>query len=309
MSMTGRRKNIIGFLAPQDRLPELLKEVDGYILEIYGNLVICDHHAPTPYWVQNIWHDPLYIDVTSIKDAAKKLRDLQRNWCYYSFDFHGRARLIQENLPHVSAKPIVFFSEKPTAPMGNWCLIDKDTIIAATHCSSPYPNGIVNFVENKDIPPTRAYLKLWEAFTHIGRIPQKGDKCIDVGACPGGWSWVLHETGADVIAVDKAPLDKKIAKLPRIEFLQESAFGLNPEKIGQVDWFCSDIICYPDRLIRLIEKWKNGGYAKNMICTLKLQGETDFNAIHQLAALDPQAELIHLYNNKHELTWIWQSKT
>jgi tRNA G18 (ribose-2'-O)-methylase SpoU len=83
------------------------------------------------------------IPISSIGDAAKKLRAIQRNWALYSFASHRRAALISEKLPKVSAKPIVFGAGAPKAPLGSWTLIDADTILVSPHCSSPFPNGEV----------------------------------------------------------------------------------------------------------------------------------------------------------------------
>jgi 23S rRNA (cytidine2498-2'-O)-methyltransferase len=89
----------------------------------------------------------------------------------YSFAFHRRAALISEKLPRVAAKPIVFGAQAPKAPLGSWTLIDADTILASPHCSSPFPNGEVQFVEDRAAPPSRAYLKLWELFTILCERP------------------------------------------------------------------------------------------------------------------------------------------
>ena len=124
---------------------------------------------------------------------------------------HRRAALIQERLPHVSAKPVVFPAAAPTAPLGSWTLLAPDRLLAAAHCSAPFPNGEVEFVEDKTGPPSRAYLKLWEALVRLRRWPQPGERCLDLGASPGGWTWVLAKLGAHVVAVDKAPLDPRIA--------------------------------------------------------------------------------------------------
>ncbi|KGP63828.1 hypothetical protein EP47_12420 [Legionella norrlandica] len=53
-----------------------------------------------------------------------------------------------------------------------------------------------------------------------------------------------------VTAIDKAPLDPKIAELPRIYYLNQSAFALEPAKLDQrYDWVLSDAACCPDRAI------------------------------------------------------------
>ena len=130
---------------------------------------------------------------------------------------YRRAALIQEQLPKVSAKPLVFGTAPPKAPLGSWTLLDAGTMLAAPHCTSAFPNGEIRFVEDRSGPPSRAYLKLWEALTVIGCQPGPGEKCLDLGSSPGGWSWALQRLGAQVVSVDKAPLAPAVACLPGIE--------------------------------------------------------------------------------------------
>jgi 23S rRNA (cytidine2498-2'-O)-methyltransferase len=181
-------------------------------------------------------------------------------------------------------------------------LLAPDLLLAAPRCSSAFANGEVAFVEDKANPPNRAYLKLWEAFTVLRRYPQPGETCLDLGASPGGWSWVLARLGARVIAVDKAPLDPKIAALPGIEWRGQSAFALEPKDTGPVDWLLSDIACYPERLFKLVERWRASGQVRNFVCTLKFQHDTDHETAARFAAI-PGAQLMHLHHNKHELTF------
>jgi 23S rRNA (cytidine2498-2'-O)-methyltransferase len=114
---------------------------------------------------------------------------------------------------------------------------------------------------------------------------------------------VLHETGATVLAVDKAPLDPRIAALPRLEYRKDSAFALDPSAVKPVDWLCSDVVCYPARLLSLVRRWLESGRARRFICTLKFQGETDHETARAFAAI-PGSQLMHLFHNKHELTWV-----
>ena len=239
----------------------------------------------------------------SIGSAAKTLRDIQRNWAMYAPLHHRRAALILERLPHVSAKPIVFPAKAPTAPLGSWTLLSPNRLLAAARCSSPFANGEVAFVEDRTGPPNRAYLKLWEALVRLGRWPGPGERCLDLGASPGGWTWVLAALGAEVIAVDKAPLDPKVAAMPGVTWRGESAFALKPESVGAVDWLFSDIVCYPARLLRLVETWRSSGLVRNFACTLKFQGETDHDTAAAFAAI-PGAQVVHLHHNKHELTFL-----
>ena len=114
--------------------------------------------------------------------------------------------------------------------------------------------------------------------------------------------------GARVISVDRAPLVPEIAGLPGIEHRRESAFaldplGVGPTAVGPVDWLFSDIVCYPARLLALVERWLAAGICRRFVCTIKFQGETDHATAARFAAI-PGSQLRHLFHNKHELTWI-----
>jgi 23S rRNA (cytidine2498-2'-O)-methyltransferase len=290
------------YLAAEGFEPQLGEELQraGVEVRTHERLLIGDKDVAAA-WAANIWRDCVELPVTSIGAAAKALRDVQRNWAMYAPLHHRRAALIQERLPHVSAKPIAFPAAAPTAPLGSWTLLAPDRLLMAAHCSSPFPDGEVAFVEDKTGPPNRAYLKLWEALVRLGRWPQPRERCLDLGASPGGWTWVLARLGADVVAIDKAPLDPKVAAMPGVEWRGESAFALEPESVGPIDWVFSDIVCYPARLLRLVERWRASGLVKNFVCTIKFQGETDHDTAAAFAAL-PGARVQHLHHNKHELT-------
>jgi 23S rRNA (cytidine2498-2'-O)-methyltransferase len=290
------------YLAAEGYEQQLREELGESVSAVHGRLFISDAPALQAAWAANIWHDPQRIAIVSIGDAAQKLRAIQRNWALYTEGSTGRAKLIAERLPHVSAKPIVFPEPAPSAPLGSWTLLAPDLLLAAAHCASPFPNGEVQFVEDRSNPPNRAYLKLWEAFTVLRRYPQAGETCLDLGASPGGWSWVLASLGARVIAVDKAPLDAKIAALPSVEWRGQSAFALEPKDVPPIDWLFSDIACYPERLLKLVERWRASGTVRNFLCTIKFQGPTDHATTAQFVAI-PGAQVFHLHHNKHELTF------
>jgi 23S rRNA (cytidine2498-2'-O)-methyltransferase len=293
-----------GYVAPRAFQAELEEELGANrIVRRHDGLYLVDGPPQPVAWCANIWYDPVQISIDSIGDGAKALRAIQRNWALYPCGLHRRAALIEEALPHVSAKPLTFPSPAPSSPLGSWTLIDPNTILAAARCSSPFPNGEVSFVENKSAPPNRAYLKLWEALTLIGRHPRSGERCLDLGSSPGGWTWVLQSLGAHVISVDKAPLAPEIAALPRVEFRRMSAFALAPADVGPVDWLFGDVACYPTRLLAVVERWLESGMARNFVCTLKFQGATDHATARRFAAI-AGSRLMHLHHNKHELTWI-----
>jgi 23S rRNA (cytidine2498-2'-O)-methyltransferase len=289
------------YLAADGYIDQLAEEL-GAVEPAQGRLLITAGPPRPAAWAANVWLDPRQIRVASISDAAAKLRAIQRNWAVYAPVLHRRAMLVQEQLPKVSARPLVFGTPAPAARLGSWTLLDAGTVLAAPHCTSPCPNGEIRFVEDHTGPPSRAYLKLWEVLTLIGRQPKPGEICLDLGSSPGGWSWALQQMGARVISVDKAPLTPALARLPGIEHRLDSAFALDPHAIGPIDWLFSDVVCYPARLLALVERWLAAATCRRLICTVKFQGETDYDIARRFAAI-PGSELRHLFHNKHELTW------
>lgn len=290
------------YLAAEGFVADLVAEL-GAVAAVHDRLVFAEGPPRPAAWAQNVWLDPVAIPIASIGEGARALRAIQRNWALYSFHLHRRANLIRERLPPLSGKPFSFGAPLPKAPLGSWTLLDENTIVAAPHCSSVFPHGEVRFAEDRQAPPNRAYLKLWEAFTVADRRPAPGELCLDLGSSPGGWTWVLQRCGARVVSVDKAPLAPSVAALPNVDFRRQSVFALDPADFDSVGWLCCDVICYPNRLWRLIEAWRGSGKVRNFVCTLKFQGETD-HATAGLFAAVPGSRLLHLSHNKHELTWI-----
>lgn len=267
---------------------------------MHGRLVLA-HGDPQPaYWSQNIWYNPAIIPIKSIGDAASILRSMGRNWWPYKHSFFRRMELIQKKLPYISAKPIDFLSPL-LPPLCSWTLLDPNTMLAASHCQSPMPNGQWNFNEDKLTPPSRAYLKLWELFTRCGFHPNKDDICLDLGACPGGWTWVLSKLAHSVIAFDKSPLAKSIMDLKNVHFLKCDAFKVDLNDYPKATWVFSDVICYPDKLFKFISHLLENFPDKKYVFTIKFQGDDHKDIIENFASLP--GTIVHLSQNKHELTW------
>ena len=294
-------------VAPRGFLSTLLEELGGRTITVMGRLVLT-HGREKAHWAQTAWLAPRWIPISSIRDAAHKLRDIQRNWRAHGQEQDGcnrRMALIEEELPHVSCRPVTFGDPAPAAPLGAFTLWNKDLLLASPATSSAFPDGEVPFVEDKVGPPGRAYLKLWESFTILGKKPQPGELCLDLGAAPGSWSWVLGRLGCRVFSIDKAPLADSVACMPNVNHCLGSGFGLDPSVTGTVDWLFSDMICYPSRLLTLVRQWIDRKAMKHALCTLKFQAETDHETARAFAEI-PGSWLGHLSCNKHELTWYWE---
>ena len=142
-----------------------------------------------------------------------------------------------------------------------------------------------------------------EALTLMGDHPRPGERCLDLGSSPGGWTWVCAQLGANVVSVDKAELDPRIMDLPNVEHRQASAFALDTAEFASFDWVLSDVICYPPRLLELVEKIRHAG-VKRIVCTIKFQGEQADPATTDAFIHIDGARVLHLSHNKHELTFM-----
>ena len=256
--------------------------------------------------------EPFFFHFETIGEAANHLKKIQRNWAPYQFTCFRRAELIQQKLPYINLKDRKFPVEIPASPIGLYTLIDEHNLIASAHTTSFLPAGTLHFIEDHENPPSRAYLKIQESLTMAHLLngtpfPNENSLCFEAGACPGGWTWVLAGLGSKVFAVDRAELAPSLMQNPRITFLAHDAFTLKPQEIaeqfGEVDWIFSDVICYPERLFEWILKWLDYNQKLNMICTIKMQGEIDWNLIQKFSDI-PDSIILHLNYNKHELTWI-----
>jgi 23S rRNA (cytidine2498-2'-O)-methyltransferase len=306
----GRRIEILiraAYLAPQGFTVQLAEELtrrEVTIADWHGDLALSPDPPVRAAWAQNIWLAPQEHDIASIGAAATILRGMQRNWGGYAPDHMGRAALVSARLPPLKPKPVAFPQAAPTAHLGAWTLLAADRLLASPTQSSPWINGVPLFAEDRAGPPSRAYLKLWEILALLGTWPQPGERCLDLGASPGGWTFALARLGAVVVAVDRAPLDPAVAAMPRVTLRQASAFGIDPLAEAPVDWLFSDVIAYPARMLTLVRGWIDSGRARHVVCTLKFQGATDHDAAEAFAAI-PGGQLRHLFHNKHELTFFW----
>ena len=261
-----------------------------------------------PYWARTVMLEPFFLNFKTIGEAANNLKEIQRNWAPYQYTCFRRAQLIQEKLPYINLKDRKFPVKIPQSPIGLYTLIDENNLIASAKTTSYLPAGSLPFIEDHENPPSRAYLKIQESLTMANLLngtplPDSNSRCFEAGACPGGWTWVLINLGAQVYAVDRAELAPELMSNPLVKFQAHDAFTLKPVEIGPIDWLFSDVICYPERLFEWINMWLKYNPNLNMICTIKMQGSINWPLIQQFADI-PGSKIVHLNYNKHELTWI-----
>lgn len=292
------------YVVKPEFLENLREELDD-VLNIVDDLVFSSHKKINICFAQDIWLEPKTVTFQSISEAVNILRQAGKFWYLHPISNVRRSRLIEEQLRQYSSLAQPFPIEDEIPSIGGFSLLDKNTLVFSALRLKKWPEGKCYFIEDKINPPNRAYLKLWEALTLLGKYPKQGDSVLDLGASPGGWTYVMQSLGAKVTAVDKASLDPNIAKLPGISYLKQSAFAIEPaEWDHSYDWVLSDIACYPDRAYALIMKWIASGKAKQMIFTIKLQGKIDLATIKKFQEI-PNSYITNLFYNKHEATFFY----
>lgn len=140
-------------------------------------------------------------------------------------------------------------------------------VLPARDAPSLAPGGRLR-VHVPQAAPSRAAMKLAEAFLWLDRAPEPGELCVDLGAAPGGWSWVLLERRANVLAVDPARLAPDLMKRKGMHHLRKDAFTFQPDET--VDWLFSDMAWRPLESAALLAKWARRKWARMLVANIKL---------------------------------------
>ncbi|MCQ9123085.1 23S rRNA (cytidine(2498)-2'-O)-methyltransferase RlmM [Rodentibacter pneumotropicus] len=156
--------------------------------------------------------------------------------------------------------------------------------------------------------PSRSTLKLEEAILTF--IPKKEEKKrlnesmtgVDLGACPGGWTYQLVKRGLFVYAVDHGKMADSLHETGRIEHCAEDGFKFQPPKRKKVDWLVCDMVEQPSRITNLIGKWLVNGWCRETIFNLKLPMKKRYQEVMQ--CLENLTDML----NKQNLTFEIQAK-
>lgn len=169
---------------------------------------------------------------------------------------------------------------------------------------SPFSGGRAFVAEDRRAPST-AYRKLREALAWMDLSIQPGERCVDLGASPGGWSHVALSSGAKVVAVDKAEMDPIVAGHRSFVHAQTDAFRFEPED-PPVDWLLSDVIAEPEKSAELLLRWTERRWYRHAVVHLKFKGQERYGIarelIERMSALGVVARAKHLAFDKNEIT-------
>lgn len=301
----------VGYLVKKDYVTTVKPFLNNQF-EIFDHLILCEgEYSPLP-WVKNVYHDVEIVDIASIGAAAKILATKRRFWSLYDIHSSRRAHLILEKLPKIRYRPVNFFEKTSLPPLGMFALLAPDKMLVASKSRSPFALGNTNFLEFPEAP-SRAYLKLMEALMTLGLRPDADDLAIELGAAPGGWTWVLEKLARQVYSYDRAELD--YPKRENVSHQVANAFAVDPHKQEYLQeetrrrykktWFFSDLIAYPDALFECYMRWIDSGKIDYLLGTIKFQGEFNPAELAPFREI-PNSKIFHLFHNKNELTLFWQ---
>lgn len=253
------------------------------------------------------WYDINIQKFTSVDEAAGILKKSSDglSLCNLETGWFKKADSIKHATQSLKSIPAIKFKQPLVLPVQSliWGLLDTQTLFVSQPTIGQPPLGQYEFVESKTEPPSRAYLKLWNLLSVMDLKISTEDKILELGASPGGWSWVLAPTCGKLTCIDRSPLEPNLMKNSKITFLKGDAFSLSMTLAEQHDWIFSDLICEPQKLLESIVLWKKTNPKLGIVATIKFKGPTDFGILKEFKKIKG-ANLIHLYQNKHEVMLI-----
>ena len=122
--------------------------------------------------------------------------------------------------------------------------------------------------------PSRSALKLEEALLVLldaderQRLLREGMRAADLGAAPGGWTWVLTRHGLRVQSIDNGPLRQHVLDTGLVEHLRADGFSWQPQQA--LDWMVCDMVEQPRRVAERMATWLREGWCRHAIFNLKL---------------------------------------
>ena len=189
----------------------------------------------------------------------------------------GLARALANALrPALRKAGLLAAKDDPRRPRLHVCLLAGNHLLLALADpadASDWPMGVPRLRLHRDAP-SRSALKLDEAFQVLlddgerSRLLRAGMTAADLGAAPGGWTWVLQRAGLHVTSVDNGPLRQHVLDAGGVEHLREDGFRWQPPR--PLDWMVCDMVEQPRRVASRMATWFREGWCRQAVFNLKL---------------------------------------
>jgi 23S rRNA (cytidine2498-2'-O)-methyltransferase len=194
-------------------------------------------------------------------------------------------------------------------------LLAGDHLLLAESASASgpdWPGGIPRLRMHADAP-SRSALKLDEALSVLisadecERWLRPGMRAADLGAAPGGWSWVLARRHLRVIAIDNGPLAASAMATGVIEHLRADGFRWQPNE--PLDWMVCDMVEQPRRVAARVAQWLQQGWCRRALFNLKLpmkkrweETKLCLDLLAERAGRPLEIRARQLYHDREEIT-------
>ncbi len=200
-----------------------------------------------------------------------------------------------------------------------FCLVGKEGLFCGMQSplksNGLYPGGTKYISQNSPDTISRAGAKIAEALHFLAMfrpLPKKGAAWLELGASPGGMTSELLARDYQVIALDRAPLDKRLDGHPGLRFSPLDAADFRPTASMRYDAILSDMNGDPraalGQVLRLAKNLKPGGVVIFTLKTQAINGYTEILKLHRdaqemvVAAGLRVIATTHLTYNRHEVT-------
>lgn len=277
------------------------------------------------------------IELTDAADRISPIIDYLKNNTELSQQSLGD--IFAEHADHEKGKEVAKFCKKFTVPLRQalrregWLTSKPNSGLPFIHfvfsdsreCTIAFsfpknrhsqPLGISRLKFPNDAP-SRSTLKLEEAIqlfitpAQQSLCLQKGMTAVDLGACPGGWTYQLVSRGIHVEAVDNGAMADTLMATGLVNYQAADGFKYQPLD-GHVDWLVCDMIEKPERVAELMTHWLCDRKATSTIFNLKLPMKQRFQTVVGLIAnitdtlnerqIKHQCRAKHLYHDRDEIT-------
>ncbi len=250
-------------LDPKDRIAPMLEALQGFCRSA-GRRDTDDANIGSrlPALLQRERYGTLVVEHPD-SDAAKPLAGLARSF--------GNALR-----PALRKAGVLTAQDNARLPRLHVCFVDGDHAFLAVgdpRDSAPWPMGIPRLKLLADAP-SRSALKLEEALLVLltaderERLLRPGMRAADLGAAPGGWTWVLARQKLQVTAIDNGPLREHVMDTGLVQHLRADGFAWHPAK--PLDWMVCDMVEQPSRVAARMAEWFREGWCRHAIFNLKL---------------------------------------
>ncbi len=218
-----------------------------------------------------------------------------------------------------SAMPLAEAGSQRPDEAALFCMVGAGGLYAGIasprECNGFYAGGIVHLPKSAGKSISRAGAKIAEALHHAalhGEPPGMGAHWLELGASPGGMTLELLNRGQRVTAIDRAPLDPRLAGADGLSFFQRDVSTWRAEE--KFDALLCDMNGDPleafAQVRRLSLYLRDGAWIVFTLKTTGREGMRELQDLHQKVLEQAKAGGLHhlatshLSGNRREFT-LW----